>query len=392
MKSLGLFFQFLTFSLFGQQDIILKNPSFEEVPRPGLIRGPGPVGWYDCSLAGESAPDIQPGNFQVFMQASEGKAYLGMVVRDNNTWESISQELEIPFRADSFYLFQVDLARSDTYLSPSRVSASVDSVNFNKSTVLNIWAGYGPCHKGQLLKTSAPITHTNWRSYSFLLQPKKDYTHITLEAYYKKPSPYYNGNLLIDHCSALRYIPNQDVASLNTAVRSVAARQQEEDSLLIANLEAFEQAYNITSENLGQRIFALIDSAQKEYKIILGRELSRAYFLQCLNQYTVSDSLFQKYWTIYPSEQLRATARLLSPLGLNRQLENDFRNLVYILERKEKGKKMPRKFRKIEPEKLIEKIRKQLLESHLNEKIDSLITKKHVVLFMELYYAIDRKY
>lgn len=73
--------------------IQLTNPSFEDVPRHSRV----PRGWYDCGFPGESAPDTQPDpTFQVNKAAADGETYLGLVVRDNDTWESISQKLTRP--------------------------------------------------------------------------------------------------------------------------------------------------------------------------------------------------------------------------------------------------------------------------------------------------------
>ena len=52
-------------TVFGQEVIPLKNPSFEGIPRAGTVNGPPPFGWHDCGKRGESAPDVQPGFFKV---------------------------------------------------------------------------------------------------------------------------------------------------------------------------------------------------------------------------------------------------------------------------------------------------------------------------------------
>ena len=91
----------LPFNLMAQKDapIVLNNPSFEDAAHIGVIGGSGPSGWYDCpSKAGESAPDVQPGQWKVSRPPSNGATYLGLVVRDRESWEGVGQRL----RRDDF--------------------------------------------------------------------------------------------------------------------------------------------------------------------------------------------------------------------------------------------------------------------------------------------------
>ena len=89
----------VAFTVFGQADAIqLINPSFEDYPRAERV----PHGWRDCGFPGESAPDTHPsGAFDVVKYPSDGNTYLGMVVRDNDTWERVSQHLTAPIQAET---------------------------------------------------------------------------------------------------------------------------------------------------------------------------------------------------------------------------------------------------------------------------------------------------
>ena len=75
-----------------QQAIVLDNPSFEGKPGSSRV----PEGWSSCGPAGETDPDIQPGFFGCTLKAAEGSSFVGMVTRDNYTWESLSQKLPAP--------------------------------------------------------------------------------------------------------------------------------------------------------------------------------------------------------------------------------------------------------------------------------------------------------
>lgn len=107
-----------TTQLYGQTDTIyLTNPSFEDFPQPSHP----PRGWTDCGWPLESPPDTHPaGNFEVVKPAYDGATYLGMVVRDNETWESVSQRLSQPMKAGNCYSFTIMLARSELYVSVSQ--------------------------------------------------------------------------------------------------------------------------------------------------------------------------------------------------------------------------------------------------------------------------------
>ena len=180
--------------------IYLENPSFEDEPRQGWQ----PRGWIDCGFAGESPPDVQPfGGFGVTQAAHDDNTYLGLVVRDNKTWEAVSQRLARPIREGQCYRFSIYLARSAQYVSPTKRKPN-ELTNFNKGAILRIYGGNSPREKAELLASSDMVSHTDWRPYKFEFTPKKSYRYFVLEAYYKTPTMfYYNGNLLLDNASEI---------------------------------------------------------------------------------------------------------------------------------------------------------------------------------------------
>ena len=74
------------------ETIELVNPSFEGIPSAGANF----AGWSDCAkyvFPNESPPDIQPFPglaWSVTYEPTHGQTYLGLVVRDDDTWEFIS--------------------------------------------------------------------------------------------------------------------------------------------------------------------------------------------------------------------------------------------------------------------------------------------------------------
>ena len=178
------------------------NPSFEDLPKCCEA----PTGWYNCGKAEESPPDIQPGSFQVTKTPSHGETYLGLVVRDNETWEGVAQRLSRPLEQEECYEFSVDLCRAELYLSLSRTTG--EEVNYATPAKIRVWGGTGYCDKGEMLYETPLITTTRWLTYTFRLTPKKsNYTYILIEAYFKTPTLFpYNGNILLDNASAIKKI------------------------------------------------------------------------------------------------------------------------------------------------------------------------------------------
>ena len=193
----------LPFGMSAQKDapIVLTNPSFEDLPKMGET----PAGRYNCGKAGETPPDVQPGGWTVAKPANHGQTYLGLVVRDNETWEAVSQRLSRPIEGGKCYEFTLDLCRTELYLSLSRTTG--EEVNYATPARLILWGGNGYCDKAELLWQTPEITHTRWLGHTMTLKPKRSYSYIILEAYYKTPVLFpYNGNILIDNASPIQEI------------------------------------------------------------------------------------------------------------------------------------------------------------------------------------------
>ena len=196
--------------------IKLQNPSFEDTPRKG-----GHVkeikGWFDCghiNFPDESAPDIHPGGYWgVDDKPYEGETYLGLVVRDNETWESVCQKLVtengimIPMMARNCYRLSMAVARSEKYMSGSRFAvennrAKAQAYNYTTPVVVRIWGGSAYCIKKELLAKSEPITNSDWETIELDFTPTVDSDFLTIEAFYDIPVLIpYNGHVLIDNLS-----------------------------------------------------------------------------------------------------------------------------------------------------------------------------------------------
>ncbi len=199
------------------QPTFLNNASFEGEAKASSL----PAGWYNCGPPGQTPPDTHPaGFFEVTQRPKDGKTYLGLVVRDNETWEAAGQKLAAPLEAGGCYEFNMYLSKSSSYYSFSM--AVEKNVQFTEPVVLRVWGGNSYCDKRELLYESRAVKHTDWRRYDMKFSPTQTHRYISFEAFYKVPVLFpYRGNLLLDNCSAI--IPcgeempeNPQIAMANT--------------------------------------------------------------------------------------------------------------------------------------------------------------------------------
>ncbi|MEZ4955233.1 MAG: FAD:protein FMN transferase [Saprospiraceae bacterium] len=233
---------------YGQEGVIrLKNPSFEGIPQEGSVNGDMIDGWYDCGFPNESIPDVHPkkgSTFKVETPPAHGSTYLGLVVRDNDTWERVSQRLDPPLEAGVQYEFTISLARSLIYESPSRKSSQ--SVNFVTPAKLRLWGGHSICGRKELLAETDPIMNSKWLDYTFVLQPSENYYYLIFEAFYNTPTPFpYNGNVLLDHASDIVPIDSSGVKADSINRSKYYAQVQPEEPILYE-----EKDYVIPGTNL----------------------------------------------------------------------------------------------------------------------------------------------
>lgn len=201
--------------------IKLNNPSFLDVAHAGGDQfNRGPRGWQDCGDFGETPPDVQPNPniafgdkpfFDVTLPAQDGPTYMGMVVRDNDTQEKVSQRLSAPLEEGKCYEMSLYLARSETYLSQARArdgSGETEMVDFTKPIKIRIYGGNTYCQKAELLGETPLVENTNWKEYKLRFEPTTNHRFILIQAFYKTPTLFpYNGNVLVDNLSDIVPVP-----------------------------------------------------------------------------------------------------------------------------------------------------------------------------------------
>ena len=129
-----------------------------------------------------------------------------MVVRDNDTWEKVSQKLSSPIEANQCYQFSIYLQRSPIYWGGSSISNEL--VNYDTPAKLRIWGGNEWCAKVEILAESAVITNFDWELHTFIITAKSSHPYILFEVFYDTPVLFpYNGNILLDNASDFTPFP-----------------------------------------------------------------------------------------------------------------------------------------------------------------------------------------
>lgn len=165
----------------------LDNPSFEGSAQDATT----PVGWFACGES--STPDILPGVWGVYKEPADGDTFLGLITREDGTWEAIGQKLRQPLIENECYTFSIDLARSTTY------------AGYDIPVKFQMWGAENKCSRQQLLAETSVVRHTNWKTYNFEFTTKKQINYIIIEAKFANGIYFaYKGNLLLDHCSKFK--------------------------------------------------------------------------------------------------------------------------------------------------------------------------------------------
>ncbi|HMQ07402.1 MAG TPA: hypothetical protein PKC30_08885 [Saprospiraceae bacterium] len=165
--------------------VFFHNPSFEDEPADATM----PHGWWGCEPL--TTPDILPGYWGVYQPPSEGESYVGLITRENGTFESIGQRLSGVLKKDFCYSFLMDLAHSATYSG------------YNEAIQIRIWISNKKCGQQQLIFQSPLINHKQWQTYEVDFTPDIDSEYIRIEAFTGAKNIHKKGNILIDNLSAI---------------------------------------------------------------------------------------------------------------------------------------------------------------------------------------------
>lgn len=168
------------------QVIYLNNASFEGEPQDATM----PVGWFACTQA--TTPDILPGPWGVYEEPAEGDSFVGLITREDGSWEAMGQRLSQPLKQGDCYAFSLELAHSSTY------------ADYNQPIQLQVWGGLRKCDQTQLLFESPLIQSSDWTTFAVEFFAEKELNYIRLEARLPGNSGPRRGNILIDNISSIK--------------------------------------------------------------------------------------------------------------------------------------------------------------------------------------------
>ncbi|GJM32448.1 MAG: hypothetical protein DHS20C18_14490 [Saprospiraceae bacterium] len=171
------------------QFIYLNNASFEGEPQDATV----PVGWFPCEIG--TTPDILPGPWGIHMESSDGDTFLGLITREDGSWESITQRFKTALNPADCYSFTIDLAHSPNY------------AGYNSPLKVRIWAGQSKCNKEQLLLETDFIKNVDWKTFEVKFKPKKWFNYIVIEAHYSDNPTSVKGNVILDNISPIKICP-----------------------------------------------------------------------------------------------------------------------------------------------------------------------------------------
>ena len=259
-----------------QSKIEIVNKSFEGEPLLGRGDNFNLSGW-STFVSTESPPDIQPCQcWGVTQRASDGKTYLGMAVRDNQTKEIVYQKLSSPLKKGNVYQFTIDLCQSPVFDSKSRLTNKKTS--FTQPTCLSI-EGITP--KGELVQklfTTEPVKNREWKKYTIRFIPAENIEYLMLSADYdEKQSEAYSGHILADNMSDIETIAC-NLKDTHTSLYEMFFGETNIDAGLLKNL-AYEEMvihrgeYKHTIFSKGKNHFYFMENGNKAaelYKVFIG--------------------------------------------------------------------------------------------------------------------------
>ncbi len=214
-------FLVMIYQVKAQHVIEIKNGSFEDLEEPGeyttytnRIAKSWKSGDYFRSETPVSVHTPEGGLFGVSHGAYDGDVYISMVTRENETWEGISQKLSQPVKMDSSYTITIGLAQSKS-MTVAMTNLGMTDYYLkeevpSKFVIVRVWMDAEYCDQrtnryGQIVWTSPPIDHTEWKNYTFEFIPNYHHEWIFIEVYYadieEEDSKPYFGNILIDYIS-----------------------------------------------------------------------------------------------------------------------------------------------------------------------------------------------
>ena len=193
--------------------ISLQNPSFD-IGYYGL-----PMAWgiyvidnYQTKASGRfngqkvngTSLPVNYGVNLLDVKPSEGRDFASLTASETGIWTGFNQTLAgASLESGTEYELSIDLAFAKKYREV--LPDGYYGKHYKNPLRLRVWGGTATNLRQELLAQTGAVTHHQWKRYDFTLAPQEgNYNSIFLEAaYISDVGLPYNGNLLIDNCSAI---------------------------------------------------------------------------------------------------------------------------------------------------------------------------------------------
>jgi hypothetical protein len=193
----------------------LMNPSFEDISIPGTTAESAGheivsswVHWTQEKSTKENSPVLHRNDDvskYVRQTAWNGDAYLELAVHENNTWQSIGQELYEPLISGKHYSLSLYACLDPEHAARTQVPGK-RGVNQGKPVIIRIRGANKFGEPGRVLAQTDPIKTIDWSQYFLDLYPKENYRYLVIEAYYVPGmSLLYEARVLIDNAKLAKY-------------------------------------------------------------------------------------------------------------------------------------------------------------------------------------------
>ncbi|HRI59484.1 MAG TPA: hypothetical protein PK228_07165 [Saprospiraceae bacterium] len=193
--------------------INLQNPSFD------ISYFGSPVAWgiyiidnertratsgFDRSTGNGIRLPLNYGVSDLNVKPSDGTNFASLIANEAGIFAGFSQTMiGGSLQAGTTYVWSVDLAFAKKYREV--LPDGYRGVHYKNPLRLRVWGGTATNLRQELLAQTGAVTHHQWKRYDFTLAPEEgNYNSIFLEAtYISDVGQPYNGNLLLDNCSAI---------------------------------------------------------------------------------------------------------------------------------------------------------------------------------------------
>jgi len=200
---------------FAQDIIRIQNPSFEvNTVKDSISKSEILIlrGWIDFGFSNNSSPTIHSKNdnlFRVKKSPVDGAHFIGMVTRQDSTYESFYQKLSKPLLEGKSYEFSIYLCTSSRLKSSVRKKDGENDFRvrkFDQGAIFRIQGSNSKSKEFQILAETEIVSNEDWKKFEFVLKPESNYDILILEVFFdlsRSKDPICNANVLLDNCSPI---------------------------------------------------------------------------------------------------------------------------------------------------------------------------------------------